>query len=498
MPSPVAPDVLLRGVAANPAAPSDVLLRLLVPEAKPARVRLCEKRPLPDAVVEAALAHPEPGVRWAIARNRYVAPEVRSRLADDPHDLVRAALAGGPRPRFDRVTPLPDEALVALLSAEDEPGRGGLLTADEILSELLSSFQIPLAFSLRTVGHPHPRIRAHAARSWQYLTPAQRDALLDDPDETVREAARGEARRLDPAALEALFHRPNLSERDRYTMLWMYAASDAIADYCFTDDPGYLPALAAGPYTPAHVVARLARHSDPTLRRRVAERADLDAELLAELAADPDPSVRSRALAHPLPRTWAQASVISRVAAEDPANLGPIGSWSEAEPDWYLACAVSDLPSLRRAAATWSELPEHLVARLAADPDDGVRHLLAYHHPLAPPETVLAAFLANPEQRDYLRTLPTLPRTGLQHLLSHEDPEVRALAAADPTLDRPPVDFLTDEDERVRRAAATNPLLPPDVLDALLTDPALAEAAAANPALTGEQLHGLLDRAGLP
>ncbi|MFD8088209.1 hypothetical protein ACFV4F_41725 [Kitasatospora sp. NPDC059722] len=498
MPSPVAPDALLRGVAANRAAPSDVLLRLLAPEAKPARLDLCERRPLPDDVVEAALAHPEPGVRRAIARNRYVPVEIRSRLVHDPLDFVRAALAGGPRPRFQRVEPLPDEALAALLSAEDEPGRGGILTADEIRQELAFSFQLPTAFSLRAVDHPHPRLRAHAARSWQHLTPAQREALLADPDETVRDQARREARRLDPAALEALFHRPGLSERDRYTMLWLYAVTDAIAEHCFTEEPGYLPALAASPYTPAHVVARLARHPDPALRRRVAERADLDAGSLAELAADPDPSVRSRALAHPLPRTRAQASVIHGVLADDPADLGPIGAGSEAEPDWYLAGAVSELPSLRRAAATWPGLPAHLVDRLADDPDEGVRHLLAYHHPLAPPATVLAAFLASPEQREYLRTLPTLPRTGLQHLLTHEDPEVRALAAADPTLDHPPVELLTDPDERVRRAAATNPLLPPDVLDALLADPALAEAAAANPALTAARLHGLLDLAGLP
>ncbi|MEE1782875.1 hypothetical protein PUR71_08095 [Streptomyces sp. SP17BM10] len=496
--SPVTADALLRGVAANRAAPSDVLLRLLAPEAKPARVDLCERRPLPDDVVEAAITHPEPGVRRAIARNRYVPVEIRSRLVHDPLDFVRVALAAGPRPRHSRTVPLPDEALVALLCAQDDPDRGGILTADEIRQELGFSCQIPQAFSLRTVDHPHPRIRAHAAGSWQFLTPAQREALLADPDETVRERARREASRLDPATLDARFHRPDLSERDRRTLLWMYAASDTVAEYCFTEDPGCLPALAASPYTPAHVVGRLARHPDPALRRHVAERIDVPAELLAELAADPDPSVRTRALAHPFPRTRAQAAVIRSVLADDPAELGPIGAGAVAEPDWYLAGAVSELPSLRRAAATWPGLPAHLVERLANDPDAGVRHLLAYHHPLAPPRTVLAAFLASPAQRAYLRTLPTLPRTGLQHLLGHEDPEVRALAAADPSLDHAPVGLLTDPDERVRRAAATNPLLPPDVLDALLTDPALAEAAAANPALTAKRLHGLLDLAGLP
>ncbi|WP_338711907.1 hypothetical protein V6P99_36345 [Streptomyces virginiae] len=91
-----------------------------------------------------------------------------------------------------------------------------------------------------------------------------------------------------------------------------------------------------------------------------------------------------------------------------------------------------------------------------------------------------------------------VPRTGLSHLLDHEDPEVRALAAADPTLGRAPVELLTDPDDRVRRAAAANPLFTGEALEALLHDPATAEGAAANPGLPAPRLHALLDRAALP
>ncbi|MGW7436622.1 hypothetical protein [Streptomyces sp. NPDC054849] len=70
------------------------------------------------------------------------------------------------------------------------------------------------------------------------------------------------------------------------------------------------------------------------------------------------------------------------------------------------------------------------------------------------------------------------------------DPEVRALAAADPTLPEPPV---KDADESVRRAAAANPVLTPEVLEALLTDPRTAEGAAANPSLPVPRMHALLD-----
>jgi hypothetical protein len=65
-------------------------------------------------------------------------------------------------------------------------------------------------------------------------------------------------------------------------------------------------------------------------------------------------------------------------------------------------------------------------------------------------------------------------------------------------LNEPPHEQLTDPDLRVRRAAAANPLLSAAWLATLLNDPDFAEAAAANPALTVEQLHGLLDRAAIP
>ncbi|MFI9320250.1 hypothetical protein ACIGXI_10770 [Kitasatospora aureofaciens] len=55
------PDLWLRGVAANPAAPSEVLLRLLTPQAHAAWPLLCGERALPAEVVEAVLAHPREG-----------------------------------------------------------------------------------------------------------------------------------------------------------------------------------------------------------------------------------------------------------------------------------------------------------------------------------------------------------------------------------------------------------------------------------------------------
>jgi hypothetical protein len=495
MPSPLV-EPWLRGVAANPAAPSEVLLRLLDPAAEAAWTALCGERALPADVVEAVIAHPRREVRRRFARNRHVPPTQRGPLVDDPDSLVRADLASGPRPRLGREKPLPDDVLETLLTARDDPDHDGVLTTDEIRQELAFSGQIPQSFRRGMLTHDNPALRAQSAGLWVWLTPGRREALLADPDPAVREAARQQSRVLDPAAMEA-----DLPEQDchlRGTLLFTYAVSQAVVEACLAEERD-LCALAWNPYTPADAVARLARHPDHGVRMRVAARADLDATTLEELAMDPEEAVRTRARADPLPRTWPRRAALDRVAGRTAAQIGPLAEmFAEPDPAWYEECARSALPLLRRAAATWSGLPEDLVNRLADDPDPDVRHLLAFHHPLAPPPVVLDAFVAIPCERPYLLTLPGLPRTGLRHLLGHEDPDVRALAAADPTLDEPPVGLLTDPDARVRRAAAANPLLPPDVIATLLHAPESAEGAAANPALPADRLHALLDLCGVP
>ncbi|WP_030058551.1 hypothetical protein [Streptomyces novaecaesareae] len=62
---------------------------------------------------------------------------------------------------------------------------------------------------------------------------------------------------------------------------------------------------------------------------------------------------------------------------------------------------------------------------------------------------------------------------------------------------------MTDPDPHVRRAAAANPLLPLDLVGSLVdaresAGPESVEGAAANPALSAERLHALLDRSGVP
>jgi hypothetical protein len=495
MPSPSLAEPWFRGVAANPAAPPDVLLRLLHPAARAAWKVLCQERVLPADVIDAVIAHPERSVRRAFARNRHATPAQRSRLVDDPDALVRADFASGPHPRLERVEALPDDIIEALLTRQANNDHDQPVTADEISQELVFSGQIPMSFYRGMWAHKNPELRVQGAGRWLWLTPGQRNALLNDPDPAVRDAARSHSRILDPAAMEAEL--PETDCHQRSLLLVNYAVSRTVAEACLAGGRD-LWALAHNHYTPADVVARLARHPDPAVRERVASRADLDPLLLEELAEDPDETVRTRALVHPLPRTWAQRQALDRVVGHTAEDIGPVGEMQvEPDTDWYGACATSPHPLLRRVAATCPRLPGELVRRLADDPDPQVRYLLACNHPLAPPGTVLDAFIAVPRQRPYLLTLPHLPRTGLQHLLNHEDPGVRRLAVADPTLDGPPIRLLTDTDADVRRTAAASPLLPLDLIKTLLDAPETAEGAAANPSLSAGHLHELLDRAGL-
>ncbi|MFE9424982.1 hypothetical protein ACFYNO_18635 [Kitasatospora sp. NPDC006697] len=487
-PAPTA-EAWLRGVAANPAAPAGVLLRLL---AAPAAVAvlpiLCGQRTLPAEVAEAVLAHPDPVARLAFARNPHVDPAQRGRLAEDPDGMVRASLASGPHPRPQLARPLPDEVLDALLTAEDRPG---LLSANEIRHELAFSGQIPHSFRRRMPEHPDARLRRDSTVFWFWLTPAQRSALLADSDPAVREAARREQQPVDPASL------PQLSERSRYTVLTHYAVSLTLAERCLAERRD-LDALARNRRIPEPVVARLVRDPDPEIRERMADRGDLTVSQLTALIADPDPAVRTRAELHgTAPHTWPQCLAVNRVLGGSAEQIGPVGElYREPETAWYAACADSPHAALRRTAATCPLLPEQLVHRLAIDPDQDVRDLLAYNHPKAPPTLLLDAFLSSPSRRAHLLTLPRLPRTGLHHLLDHPDPQVRTLAAADPTLPSPPIPQLTDTADTVRHAAAANPLLPPALLEELLLHPELAEPAAANPAHSVARLHQLLDASG--
>lgn len=450
-----------RGVAGNAAASSDVLLRLLDPAGSLVWDVLCGGRALPDEVVSAIVGGTHVPQKRLLARNPHATPEQRGRLATDPDALVRCDTASGPRRGTWLMRPLPEDVLDAFYDAESQGYPPGPVTEIEIVQELVGSRQVPSQYHASRIGPIEP----------EWMDPVANEARL--PDHWTH------------ARTHMMLHCP---------------MTHAVAERELADPDGRL-CMASNPYTPPDIVERLAGDPDPYIRTKVATRFELPEPVRALLRQDPDHDVRAAADAFGVVTTKAQHVAVIQHMFHGPH--WPPAIWYELYADlgdagWYVRATESDNVLLRRAAACDARLPLPQMRALAADPDREVRSLLAHSHPDAPPELMIEVFLAEPKNRAVLLQRSRMPRTGLGHLLDHPEAQVRALAAADPTLAQPPVVQLDDEDEQVRRAAAANPLLPFDLLERLLEDPHHAEGAAANPLLDSDRLHRLLDAAGIP
>ncbi|MGW6565416.1 translation initiation factor 2 [Streptomyces sp. NPDC054975] len=476
----------LQGLAVNPAAPVDILLRLLEPPYEAAWSSLCRwRRELPPEVVEAIVAHPAPRARGALARNPHVPGEVRGRVVDDEHWLVRTCLADGPGqdvwPRH-----LPDHVIERMYATYD----------GQELQSVDFSRQVPFRFRVGAATHPDPVIRVYGAGAWRHLSEERRAALLADPDASVRAAAERMAAHVaaedDAEEMKRQLRvLPGSRSHAHSHILVNCRLSRAVVDELLQErEDDDLWCLAHNYSTPPDVVALVARVADARTRREVAWRADLPRDLVDLLARDPDPGVRTAISVRP-ELTEDERAAIAYVV--DPHEVVQVGQDPYGAP---LAHARSAHPLLRRRVAHNPELPPELVALLAADEDLGVRIILAQHHPEAPGELLLRCYLEyTGRNRDRLLGLPRFPVAGLADRFgTAEGPAVRLLATLDPEADPVLVDALTrDPDARVRAGAARNPALPRERLLQLVEEGELVQAAAANPALPRKTMDALLD-----
>ncbi|WAU82228.1 hypothetical protein O1Q96_22160 [Streptomyces sp. Qhu-G9] len=503
----------LAGLALNPSVTESVLLRLLSDAPLAVRMVLCRDRILPDAVVDAVIEHPDTYTRSFFARNPHVDPAQRVRLLDDPEWFVRAHLAEGPQvaaPAQPR--PLPDEAVVHMISTYDDELLGGLLYQ-----------QISTRLGRSMPTHPISKVRRWGVGRWASLSADMRAALLTDPDDGVRETAQRHARHQDPAWVESAL--PDQPSHGRTDILLHHALSRAVVDDVLARPVGKedKAMIAVNPTLPPDAVVLLAADPVPRIRGLIAHRADLGPAERRALVADPDPHVRTNiayradlgpAELHalttdPHPGVRLAVSLHPTLSEEERARIDyqvPMDHYFvfhpapevPRDPKTVRGNALSNHPLLRRQAARNHLLPPDLVARLAADDDLGVRVLLAQNHPDAPAPLLLRSFLeyTGPE-RSHLTTRPNFPTNGLAAFADHEDPEVRALAARDPETEPTAVERLTQDPEHAVRAAATrHPNLPQSRLAVLLDDEELAHDAAANPALDLDTIRRLLNTDG--
>lgn len=488
---------MIRGFAANPAAPEDLLLRLLDEHPETVASALRERHHLPSGVVVVAMRHPSPRIRHAIAGNVRVDPVVRLRLLDDPDRRVADKV------RSDRDLPLPVRAFRPALDRLAGFYRDGVVNEPELTGETVELVSLDRRALRAAATHPEPLIRA-AAVAPLFLAGRPTDDWLRhemrcDPAPEVRAAIEGfEADRDRVYGVEDL-------PRNGYRIRWMLRrcrlTPEFFAEQVAIEHEDGLEAVAGNPHLPPEAVEALMDHARVEVRRGLADRADLTPSQVTRLSADPDGTVRTALSVNPALAEDQRATIDI-----DPDREPWIGFSSDTHyPTRFaplpleesLRYAASVNPLLRRRAATDPRLPDDVVAALADDTDHHVRAILALFHPAAPPALLLRVFREHTwRDRHRLPTLPNFPTGGLAGLVDDPDPYVRRLAARDPDLDPAVADRLTgDPDEGVRRAMAASPRLPVTRIVALLDDPDLAGSAAANPALPIDVMRDRLDAA---
>ncbi|MFE1949292.1 hypothetical protein ACFW9D_02350 [Streptomyces sp. NPDC059524] len=439
------------GIGSNPSAPDALLIRLL--DVEVGFLHGCDR----PAVLDAALAHPD--------------PEVRAR----PADTFRPRLTPAQWLRLIRAEPSPNRQV---LWARHAAARG-IEIPEDLYDALLAGPSRAQAATLPGLPAHHlpglatdddPRVRAAACARWTDLAAPLRTRLLTDADDTVRTAALLAHHTHDAPMPHEVF--AALPEPRHEALEHCRFSAGLEAELVRDADPEVRRALAANPRLGAAGVAALAQDPHGDVRAAVARRADLDEDRRAAVRHDFDPTSMSYTL------DW----------VEDLHD----------DADAMRRLAASSHPLVRRSVARARHLPPDVVERLARDEDRTVRLFLAESCDDAPEDMLLEVWrwwdgsFSHPGRP---RSHPNFPRTNLLRLADAPEGRMRRLALDDP--ESTPADvarLARDPETEVRRRAAEDPRLAPSDAVRLLNDPAVhvRETAMRNPRLPARVLAGLL------
>ncbi|MEU9339551.1 hypothetical protein AB0D49_41530 [Streptomyces sp. NPDC048290] len=379
---PAWPSHWAKGIGSSPAAPDELLIRLL--DVEVSFLYGCDR----PAVLDAAVAHPDPRVR------------------SGPADTFRPKLTPGQWVRLVRAEPSPSRRV---LWAEHACARGVELPGD-LYDDLLAGPSRAQAAELPGLPAHHlpslaadadPRIRATVCARWEDLAAPLRERLLADTDDTVRTAA-----------------------------LLAHHTSVPMPGAVFAALPAPRRALEQCRLSPA-LEAELVRDGDAKARRALAANPELSAHSVAILAEDPYDDIRSAVALRPDLNEEQRAAVRYDV---DPTTLSHTLPWVEAlhgDTDAMRRLAESSHPLIRRSVARARHLPPDVVERLARDEDRTVRLFLAESCDDAPAEMLLEVWRwwdGSFTHPDRPRGHPNFPRTGLLRYADAPAGRMRRLA----------------------------------------------------------------------
>lgn len=162
-------DAVLRGLAGNPGAPPDVLLRLTA--AGTARFGLARRRDLPPDAAAVLACDPDADVRRELTANPGLRPEVQAVLAVDADWRVRARLAEGTEyfltaGVYGRRFPEPlSREVCELLARDPEP---------KVRRALAFNRHLPDGVRAAMLDDTDPRAAAIAATEWNPVPAGRR------------------------------------------------------------------------------------------------------------------------------------------------------------------------------------------------------------------------------------------------------------------------------------------------------------------------------------
>ncbi|MGW4758972.1 hypothetical protein [Streptomyces chartreusis] len=437
------------GIGFNPAATDELLIRLL--DVDEGFLHGCDR----PAVLDAAMAHPDPRVRSTLA------------------DTFRPKLTPDQWIHLIRAEPSPERSV---LWAERARAWGATLPED-LYDDLLAGPSRAQAAQLPGLPARHlpglasdadPRARAAACARWEDLATALRERLLADTDTAVRTAA-----------------------------LIAHHTGAPMPRTVFATLPDPRPALERCRLAP-ELEAELVRDADANVRRTLAANPALSSQGVAVLAQDPHDDVRSEVALRPDLTEEQRAAVCHDFDLTLMSHTLPWVEDLHGDADAMRRLAVSSHPLIRRSVARARHLPKDVVARLAQDGDRVVRLFLAESCEGAPADMLLEVWrwwdgsFSHPGRP---RSHPNFPQVGLLHYATDPSGRMRRLALDDPESTLAHVARLArDSEAEVRRRAAEDPRLSPADAVRLLNDPEahIRDTVVRNPRLPARVLAGLL------